>query len=270
MRSLEVMEKPQRPVNRQCLACGIEKPLAAFLQISGTHGTVYGNICSTCRGAGAKSKTIIPKVNTDEEGSDSTGFRLDNKMKVKDEIERKKREAETKLLDQKERRTLEEGLQKKGERKDAKEKGEKEHRKDIEAKKKQGFLSNQTGTKPDNRSAIEIASQQEKGFINSHQDIIQSQNQESAIKQEIRNTTIDLSQEFRDPQFGESGLAFQSNIFREFRTRIGPGANINAKIRDLFIKNDNKTESDKNVKNEDPLTKYADENFNPNSPKRGR
>ena len=266
------MEK-QRPLNRTCLSCGLEKPLAAFLQISGTQGTVYGNICSTCRSTGAKSKTIVPKTDIDdEEGSESSGYRIDNKMKVQEEIERKRLDKKTKELDQLERRALEDSLNKKTDRKDAKEKGEKEHRKDIDTKKQKGFLSTQTGTKPNNQSAIDRATHQERGFIQSHQEIIENQNQESAIKEEIRNTTIDLSQEFRDPQFGESGLRFQSEIFRAFRARLGPGANINAKIRDMFIKKENKAgDSNEPIKEKDPLNEYADKNWNPSgSPKRGR
>ena len=80
-----------KKLTRTCSACGIEKPLSAFLQISGTQGTLYGAICATCRSAGITGKK--PTTSLDEgTTSASSGSRIGVKEKVfieKEQFEKK-------------------------------------------------------------------------------------------------------------------------------------------------------------------------------------
>lgn len=77
---------PQDQLVRTCSVCGQAKPLSAFLQISGSQGTVYGTICAPC-----KSITKEKKPATPEEGRDSTtaGNRIGAKQKA--DIEKKQK-----------------------------------------------------------------------------------------------------------------------------------------------------------------------------------
>src|SRR3990167_2280096 len=43
------MSKPSVSLIKTCTVCGLQKPLSAFLQLTGPDGTTYGNICATCR-----------------------------------------------------------------------------------------------------------------------------------------------------------------------------------------------------------------------------
>jgi hypothetical protein len=86
------MSKPNVSLIRTCASCGLQKPLSAFLQIAGTQGTTYGNICSSCR----KTHLEKPKPDEPEEATTSrTGVKIDSKAKVQGEID--KREARKQL-----------------------------------------------------------------------------------------------------------------------------------------------------------------------------
>lgn len=73
-------------LTKTCASCGEQKPLSAFLQLTGTQGTAYGNICATCR------KTQMDKKSghkdTDEVTTRTTGVKIDSKTKVKDDIDK--------------------------------------------------------------------------------------------------------------------------------------------------------------------------------------
>lgn len=108
---------------RVCSACGIEKPLSAFLQISGLKGSGYGNICSTCRGAGMDSPLKKPEK-LEDRGSTSSDVRIDADSRQVAELEQKKaaaekdqatredREAKEKLTDFKDRKITREQFEK--------------------------------------------------------------------------------------------------------------------------------------------------------------
>jgi hypothetical protein len=89
-------------VTKSCVICGLEKPLTAYLQITGPQGSSYGNICSTCRGSGHGKKVVIPHVD-DEHSSSSTGLKIDAKKRLKVEIDHKLKLEQTRDLDHKEK-----------------------------------------------------------------------------------------------------------------------------------------------------------------------
>lgn len=68
---------------KTCSSCGQLKPLSAFLQLAGTVGTTYGNICSTCRKEKAKTKE------PDEFTTSTTGNKIDAKMRLKDVVDKR-------------------------------------------------------------------------------------------------------------------------------------------------------------------------------------
>src|SRR5690349_18583867 len=93
----------QKPT-RVCASCGIEKPLAAFLQLSEKHGTVYGNICVTCRSEG---KTLKKEDKTeDERTTNPTGARIGAKEKIYADEDNKRHLKNLKELYRKEQRTI--------------------------------------------------------------------------------------------------------------------------------------------------------------------
>jgi hypothetical protein len=114
-------------LSKSCLSCGLQKPLSAFLQITGPEGSSYGNICSTCRGSGMGKKITITEVE-DDHVSSSTGLKIDGK--AKQQIDRvKKRKAEEKVvLEHKEEIKDEHEKLEKTERKEIKEDAERKHR----------------------------------------------------------------------------------------------------------------------------------------------
>lgn len=82
------MNKSQHMLTKLCSNCGLKKPLSAFLQMSDSRGAVYGNICSSCR----KTSKDNVKTTTDHESStSSTGVKIDSKVKVQGDIDKRQR-----------------------------------------------------------------------------------------------------------------------------------------------------------------------------------
>lgn len=75
---------------KTCTSCGIQKPLSAFLLLSGTGGAIYGDICSACRQAnkGKKGKETTEKTET------TSGITIDSKVKVQMDIDKRKQHQE--------------------------------------------------------------------------------------------------------------------------------------------------------------------------------
>lgn len=87
------MEKTTIGLKKTCGTCGQPKPLAAFLQLGGPKGTFYSNNCATCRG----NKTGQNKGATqddDDRTTTSSGLQIDNKTRVKSDIEKLKQRKE--------------------------------------------------------------------------------------------------------------------------------------------------------------------------------
>jgi len=120
------MEKPITPLTKTCSICGQTKPLAAFLQLSGTQGTTYGNICSTCRQAGLDKEE--EKKESDERTRSTTQKTIDNKAKVKVESDNKQQRKESEEEYFEEREEESESQTKNVEKKDKIASAEKNHR----------------------------------------------------------------------------------------------------------------------------------------------
>lgn len=227
-------------LTRTCLACGLEKPLAAFLQITGTQGTVYGNVCSSCRSTSAKAKKNIPTIEDDARGA--TGITIDSKARIRmeqlhAEMDQKKETEKIAHLDKREKMILEKALKTQN-----KEQAEKHHREGyIEDKEKIKFTKS-IEKKPEKKPL-------DRSFISNHQHVLETHMIEESLKQEINLVNVDTSQLFLDSQFGE--IKFQSEVFKSFKTWLGTSANfrtierlysqkaeqskLNANERDTFI-----------------------------------
>lgn len=116
------MEKPNQ-LTRTCTVCGLKKPLSAFLQLSASQGTHYGNICADCRSKQARSGA---KPLAEEEWSKAgTGARIgakerlyiDEKKKLELQTKQEAEKKETKKLDlEKTDKTIRDESQKKYEK----------------------------------------------------------------------------------------------------------------------------------------------------------
>lgn len=98
------MDKSLKSVSltKTCAICGLSKPLSAFLQFAGSVGASYGNICITCRKTN-KDKTVSQPT---DEGSSSSKIELkiDSKVKVKSDIDKRLLFEHTKELQHEERK----------------------------------------------------------------------------------------------------------------------------------------------------------------------
>lgn len=75
-------------LSKTCVSCGLEKPLSAFLVMSGTKGTTYGNICASCRKT-IPNKNKPHQKDTEESISGGSGFKIDSKARVKAELDKR-------------------------------------------------------------------------------------------------------------------------------------------------------------------------------------
>lgn len=66
----------KRGLLKICSICGQQKPLSAFLQLAGTRGGSYGNVCATCRSAGL-DKPIAKEV--EDHSQTTSGLEIDAK-----------------------------------------------------------------------------------------------------------------------------------------------------------------------------------------------
>jgi hypothetical protein len=88
-------------LTKTCSSCGQQKPLTAFLQLSGPEGSTYGNICSSCRRT-AVEKNKGPKEK-EESTTSTTGFKIDTKSKVQADTDKEQFHKEKEELYHKER-----------------------------------------------------------------------------------------------------------------------------------------------------------------------
>jgi hypothetical protein len=244
--------KDRNQMTRICSACGLQKPLAAFLELSSTHGTRYGTICATCRGSkGNENKA--PKKDDEQSTVATTGTRIGLKERVFIEKEQKKQDivAKEERIDQlAERDMLKEEKDKKVA---AKEKAEKNHRSTYLDLKQPGFLGKKfpSGTllqTPPPSAKIE----QGKGAIDARQQELE------AAHQEVKNKNFNLRDQYVDPQAGETRahsatfLAFQDSLevtpFKIIRERLAASRK-------------QKTDHKASVDSKDPLLEFVEKTW---------
>lgn len=200
------------PLTRTCSSCGIKKPLSAFLQISGTKGTTYGSICSSCRGAEAAKKNIVKE---DEHGSIASGVTIGTKERVQVELKQKQQQQDLKHAEKEEQKKELELTEKKLERSELTEKTEKDRRESyLKAKQKQSFLAH---FPTDNKQPVKKFDQKifaEHSLFEGQQRVLETEKKEKSLQEEIRATTVDLTAPFIAPHSAQQkygpGTIFQA------------------------------------------------------------
>lgn len=208
---------PSPHLTRTCAVCGLQKPLAAFLQISGEHGTLYGNICAACRGSGRTIKN--PKL-SDEKEKGGASLRIGSKEKIYAEKDQRQKIKDIKELFNKEAKRREALTQQKLE---ATEEKEKERKEKLFLDPKQGFLAKNSLIKESNRKESVEATTVKKA-----QDIremmVENIKMEDALRQEIQMTTADLAVPYIEPQTWH--LRYHGEHFLRFKAWLGTSSPI--------------------------------------------
>ena len=255
-------------LSKTCVACGIQKPLSAFLQISGPQGTMYGNVCSTCRGSGLDKKIIVPEAE-DEQSSSSSGLKIDLKTKVQIEREKRKLAEEKIVREEKELDKKETLTDEKLDRKEEKEQAEKKHRENyIEPRKKDSFLNFQS-KKVDPKQPLKMA--QERTLFTERQTTVEQiakvegERQEQAVKQDVKERGIDLT-DIHTEQYVAGKAKFGAE-FNKVKAWLGKSAPMSSVERQFGIA---KKESVAPKEGKDSLIDMVKENWEPKAPGTGR
>jgi hypothetical protein len=256
-------------LSKSCLSCGLQKPLSAFLQITGPEGSSYGNICSTCRGSGLGKKITIVEVD-DDHVSSSTGLKIDGK--AKQQIDRvKKLKAEEKVaVEHKEELKDENEKQEKSERKEIKASEEKKHRENfIDVKKKESFLNYQSKKPADSVTKTAQQKQLNQAHSSDLDRLAQTdiENKQAGAKSEDLAKNVDLGNTFVDTVTGE--IKYHSAEFLKMRAKLGNSAAINTIERQFLARKTSHMENPDKA-DRDTLAEFVEEKWQPNSPKSRR
>lgn len=220
------MNKSQHMLTKTCSNCGLQKPLSAFLQMSGVRGAAYGNICSTCR------KTAMDKLKSpkDKETSSTSGASLGigHEEKVQEALVKNQRYQEVEERYHEERDKQEDKQVKQIEKTQIIAKDEKKHREGF--LKQRSFLSTHAKQKADvnkiaDKQTIEARQQVENAVT---RDALQDSatKQEQAAKEDLEAKNIDLSSRYIPSQTGFQ-IKHQGVAFQALKARLGSSAFIN-------------------------------------------
>jgi hypothetical protein len=249
----------QNQLTRICAACGIQKPLSAFLQLSGKASNSYGNICATCRSQGKTAPD-----STDDTGSTgrTVEHRIGTKEKVFAETENKKQIKDLKEFYRQEVNKKEELLDKKTKQTDIIEQERKDHRINyIEAKQKT-FLDNK-------REKIDASIER---TLAEREKTLEAIKQEDLVRRELQIARWDMPGGFVDPQAALS--KYKEGAFLQFKTWLGKSAHLSTTERIYNAKPDTpnakKTATDKKEKahKEPSIDEYLDKRAGPSARKR--
>lgn len=204
------MENTTPPTfTKTCSSCGLEKPLSAFLELSGDHAGTYGNVCGTCR------KTSMDKMKPkDAEGSSrsGTGRKVDSKTKIASDIDKQEslqREEEEYHEERDENEIIEtEETQKK----DLRQVEQRKHRESFLDKR--SYLTDKKKT--DDASKTHAAQQEE---------VRDNQNVSDNTRTEQKKTEIDFTGPVLDTYI-PGKEKFKGLSIRQFATWVGKGSAI--------------------------------------------
>jgi len=179
-------------LTRICTACGIQKPLTAFLYLTSKLGTAYGNICSTCRGKGIKEET--KKVVSEEEKSSTTSsLRIGMKQLVEMELQKKLEQEDRQNNKDLELKKREQASLEKNESTELKEKADKLQRETYQ----RGFLDYKSKKNPFSAQSVldQKNAQRFMGVpvLDEKQRAIEATKKADDIKLEQQKNSVDLS-----------------------------------------------------------------------------
>lgn len=211
-------------LTRVCASCGIEKPISAFLQLTGAQGTTYGSICATCRSRDARqAKTVIK----DDSSSSTTGHRIGAKQKAFIDKELYRQLKESQELDKKERNKKDESIKEKTDKTITKEKSEKKHRQTfIEKSKTEFFNKGQFLTNRESKFKAALTEQERNTLTKAEQEI---------SNLEFRKVATDFSALHHPLQGGR--LELTGLPFLEFIDKVlGEQAPISKVLKQIYAK----------------------------------
>lgn len=226
------MGQPNHPsITKVCINCGLQKPLSAFLEMSGTEGTAYGNICSSCRKTALEEMERRKKTDAEGSSTSQTGSKIDGKMKVQTTADNRELINRTTEEYHAERKIDEEISENKQEIKFNKEATQKKHHKDY--LQKSSFLNRTSAT----AGKITAAQQQQATVTQGNE---KAANQTVERKEERIKKEYDSTVAHQGDQTGQSKFKAHTNRpLMEFLARIASapiGKNVNQVKSESAIK----------------------------------
>lgn len=223
------MSKAPHPgISKTCVNCGQTKPLSAFLEMSDSHGTAYGNICSSCRKTALETER---RKKTEAEGSTTseTGHKIDSKTKVQDAKERRETQQEAEEKYHKERDIKQQIAENLVDKKLQVQQQEQKHRSE--------FLHRRPVAKdpktPAKTAAVDEAVVRTQGNEATAQKTV-------AAHEERKKTEADFDVPFQGDQMGGGSFRFSSPRWRAFCDLLGNSApivsNVNRTIKEVTPK----------------------------------
>ncbi|MCD6040130.1 MAG: hypothetical protein K0S27_1530 [Gammaproteobacteria bacterium] len=220
------MENLNTQLTRTCNACGIEKPLSAFLQLSGTDGTSYGKICSACRNTGKTQKSTSTVID-EERSTEPSGIGIRGKEKLYADAKREEKLHTLKELYKKEDIKKQTVADEKIERINLKEASEKKHREFYINPEKKSTLTLLGKRVPDSQQTQKII--HTRSASERHQALLETKKQQhteiikTISKEEAKKTTTDFNNLFHAIEPGK--IEMQGELKRFF-TWLGNSAPI--------------------------------------------
>lgn len=215
-------QQNQPNLTKTCINCGLHKPLSAFLEMSSSEGTVYGNICSTCRKTALEEMEKRKKADAEGSSTSESGKKIDGKMKVQTTADNRDLINRTNEEYHAERKLDEEINENKQQSDFKKEATQKKHHKDF--LQKSSFLG--TNTKPASKATA--AQQQQANVAQGNE---KSANQTVQRKEERIMKEFDTTVAHQGDQTGQSKFKAHANRpLMEFLARISSapiGKNVN-------------------------------------------
>jgi len=200
-------------LKKVCAACGVEKPLSAFLQFTGK-GNTYGKICSTCRAAGKKEDS----AQDESAGGRFAEHGLSNKEKVYAEKEQRKQIKDLRELYRQELNKKEDIKDKKSDLAQKIEQERKDHRQFLDAK--------QTTFLDKKRERIETSIE---NVLVERDKIKEGVKQEDFVRRELQVGGFDMPGGYVDPQAALS--KYKEGSFLQFKTWLGRSAHLSTTER---------------------------------------
>lgn len=234
-------------LTKTCNSCGKDKPMSAFLELSGDNTGHYGNICGSCR------KTYLEQSKGKDDGSEKTGtgHKIDAKAKVAGDIDRKE-EADSVEEEYHEDRDD-------AEKDDIKELVKSDTLKQTERKHHESFL--------DRRSSLsekgKTGTKEGKSHLATQEEAKEQANVSENVREETKKTGFDFLGPMQDTYIAGK-QKFSGVHIRQFATWVGKGSALG---RSLGAKEPAAGQAE-SVEKDQTLSEHIENNFGPGSKKR--
>ncbi|OGT58331.1 MAG: hypothetical protein A3F14_03435 [Gammaproteobacteria bacterium RIFCSPHIGHO2_12_FULL_43_28] len=221
---------------KTCSICGLQKPLSAFLQVTGPEGTNYGNICAACR------KTQPEKPTENEEATSSTtGHKIDAKAKARGDIDKKQQLEKVEELYHEDRDKVSE--------------------KEAKRTEKITILTAQETKQREQQKS-------KQSFLDRHKAAQQTIEVFGGEQQTAKEKRIDLTAPVLDTYHGLKEK-HKGVMFNQFKTWLGGGAPIGSQAPGSHTAGKEQAKKTRETTEKDPLVDYIDQNWTPGKgPKR--